>query len=128
MCVHAPNRFHALRSFKMYGGANAANREPLVVGRHIPRMLLGPTYYSNVGHRSCFRLCCTRAFHSSNLFLEDALSAARASGLENGRRSGPRRKATRRVERVHAQELVQDNARDACRAERCRRREDAWMF
>merc|ERR1719484_280757 len=35
------------------------------------------------------------------------------SGLEDGRRSGPRRKATRRVEPVHAQELVQDDARDA---------------
>ena len=52
---------------------------------------------------------------------------ARASASEDGRRSGPRRKATRRVEPVHAQELVQDNARDACRDERCRRRKDAWM-
>merc|ERR1719261_1363663 len=35
------------------------------------------------------------------------------SGLENGRRSSPRRKATRRVESVHTQELVKDDARDA---------------
>ena len=42
-------------------------------------------------------------------------SAARASASEDGRRSGARRKATRRVEAIHAQELVQDDARDACR-------------
>merc|ERR1712078_902815 len=35
------------------------------------------------------------------------------SCLEDGRRSGPGREATRRVEPIHAQELVQDDARDA---------------
>merc|ERR1719359_2782491 len=35
------------------------------------------------------------------------------SASEDGRRSGPRCEATRRVESVHAEELVQDNARDA---------------
>ena len=40
--------------------------------------------------------------------------AARASASEDGRRSGTRREATRRVEAIHAQELVQDDARDAC--------------
>ena len=52
-------------------------------------------------------------------------SAARASASEDGRRSGTRRKATRRVEAIHAQELVQDDARDACRASRRRHSEDA---
>merc|ERR1719456_1679349 len=35
------------------------------------------------------------------------------SASEDGRRSGPRRKATRRVEPIYAHELVQDDASDA---------------
>ena len=58
---------------------------------------------------------CALTLHCDKLPHEDFHPAARASCLEDGRRSGPRREATRRVESIHAQELVQDDARDACR-------------
>ena len=71
-------------------------------------------------------LCCALAlgpFLATNSLAMNFTSvppATRASDLEDGRRSGPRREAARRVEAIHAQELVQDDARDACRDVRSR--------
>ena len=103
----------------IYGEATAANREPLAVGRNSPRMLLVPiaTNWVSLSEPVLHCALALRPFLATNSFAMTFTSvppAARASCSEDGRRSGTRRKATRRVEAIHAQELVQDDARDAC--------------
>ena len=92
-------------------------------------MLLVPIAINWVTLREPILYCALalRPFLATNSFATNFTSvppAARASCSEDGRRSGPRRKATRRVEAIHAQELVQDDARDACRDVRSRCPED----